>query len=90
LTLAFIDRVIRGETKLHRRLRREFLLAVVVVSAVVIYRTLCASPGNENPLEAPSSAEAWSGPAIPGNPVQGPQIGAFPIPGLRYFPDRSD
>lgn len=42
--LVVVDRVITGQTKLHRRVRREFMLAVVIVSAVVIYRVISAVP----------------------------------------------
>jgi hypothetical protein len=88
LALETVDRVIRGETKLHRRLRREFVFSIVVVSFVVIYRTLSGSPGNAEPPDAAQHEHLWFGPAIPGNAVKGPKIGAFPIPGIRYFPDK--
>ena len=35
-----LGRIVRGETALHRRVRREALLALAVVSAVEIYRFL--------------------------------------------------
>jgi len=38
------DRVIRGETALHRRVRREGILAVAILSFVVIYRMISAGP----------------------------------------------
>lgn len=88
VALETIDRVIRGETKLHRRLRREFVFSIVVVSFVVIYRALSASPGNGEPPSTLQQEQLWSGPAIPGNAGKGPEIGAFPIPGIRYLPDK--
>lgn len=88
--LVVVDRVITGQTALHRRVRREFMLAVVIVSAVVIFRTIASGPGNVGPSAPLPQEDPWAGPAIPGNAVKGPEIGAFPIPGLRDFPDKSE
>jgi len=39
-----LDRVIQGETALHRRVRREFVVALTIVSAVAIYRLFLSGP----------------------------------------------
>jgi len=86
--LVSINRIIAGKTSLHRRVRREFVMALVVISAVLIYRTIEPSPGNEGQPKPLTQDDVWSGPAIPGNLATAPQIGAFPIPGIRYLPDK--
>ena len=39
-TGATLVRIVRGETALHRRVRRETLLTLTIISAVTIYRLL--------------------------------------------------
>jgi len=43
--LAIAARVVSGETALHRRVRREFMVGLTVVSFVVIYRIISTGPG---------------------------------------------